>query len=132
MQIKRGFLYAGVFLAVIGIVLLAADWAIANTPTLTAILQLWPLAVLALGVGLVARRTRYGLAAGLAAAALPGLLVGSAMAVAPRFTAECGLSPDSTPAVGRSSPPRRPAARGAWTPATARDANPPSPPARSR
>lgn len=98
-MINRGFLYAGVFLVAIGAVLLAADWALLDTPALTGVLRLWPLALLAIGVGLVLRRTQFGLAAGLAAALIPAVFVGSALAVAPRYAANCGAPDSAQPAV---------------------------------
>ena len=92
MHINRTFLYAGVFLIVIGGVWLAADWAIVDTPALTGLLRLWPLVFVAIGAGLVLRRTQWGLAAGLAAVAVPALFIGSALAAAPRLSSNCGAA----------------------------------------
>src|SRR5262245_32468612 len=88
MQIDRRLLYAGVFLLAIGGVVVAADVGLLDTAALTDLLRLWPLALIAIGVGIVLRRSDISLATGLLAAAVPGLLLGSAFAVAPRF--ECG------------------------------------------
>jgi len=88
MHIDRRLLYAGVFLLAIGGVVVAADIGLIDTAVLTDLLRLWPVAVVALGVGLVFRRSEVSLATGMVAAAVPGLLIGSAFAVAPRF--DCG------------------------------------------
>ena len=90
MRIHRRFLYAGVFLVAIGGVLVASDQRAVDTATLTDALRLWPLAVIAIGLGLVLRRTQVGLPGGMVAAALPGLVLGSAFAIAPRFVGDCG------------------------------------------
>jgi phage baseplate assembly protein gpV len=90
MQVNRRFLYAGVFLVVIGGVLVLADLDVVDTATVTDALRVWPLAVIALGLGIVLRRTRYGLAGGLVAAALAGLVLGGAFAVGPRSIGDCG------------------------------------------
>lgn len=90
MAINRRFLYAGLFLVALGGVLVAVDLSAIDTSTLTSALRLWPLAIIAIGAGLALRRSRYALAAGLAAALLPGLLVGGALAVGPRHTGDCG------------------------------------------
>jgi hypothetical protein len=90
MRINRRFLYWGIFFVAIGIVLVAADAGAVETPTLTDALRLWPLAVIAIGLSLVLRRTQLGLPVLLLAAALPGLVLGSAFAVAPRFVGDCG------------------------------------------
>jgi len=90
MRVNRKFLYAGVFLIAVGGVLVSADLAAVDTARLTDLLRLWPLAVIAMGVGLVTRRTRFSLTGGMLAAAVPGLVLGGAFAVAPRFAGDCG------------------------------------------
>ena len=90
MTVNRRFLYWGVFLVALGGVLVAADLRALDTPTLTDVLRLWPLAVVAIGLSLVLRRTRLSLPGLLLAAAAPGLVLGAAFAVAPRFVGECG------------------------------------------
>jgi hypothetical protein len=89
MQVNRRFLYAGVFLLAIGAVLVLADLGVVDRATLTDALRLWPLAVIALGLGIVLRRTQLSLSSGLLAAAVPGLVLGGAFAVGPRFV-DCG------------------------------------------
>jgi hypothetical protein len=91
MRVNRALLYGGAFLVALGGVLVAADAGRVDTTTLADVIRLWPVAVIAIGAGLVLRRTRLSLAGGLAAAALPGLLVGSGLAIVPRFHGDCGV-----------------------------------------
>jgi hypothetical protein len=90
MRVNRRFLYAGVFLLAVGAVLVVADLNLVATPILLDALRLWPLALVALGVGIVVRRTQFGLGGGMLAAAVPGLVLGSALAATPRFVGDCG------------------------------------------
>ncbi len=98
MRVNRRFLYWGVFLVAIGGVLVATDLAAVDSSTITDALRLWPLALVAIGLGLVLRRTRFGLSGGLLAAAIPGLVLGGAFAVVPRLAVDCGATgtPSST------------------------------------
>jgi hypothetical protein len=91
MRVNSRLLYWGVVLVAIGGVLVAADLRAIDTSTLTEALRLWPLAVVAVGLSIVLRKTRLSLPALLLAAALPGLVVGAAFAVAPRFVGDCGF-----------------------------------------
>jgi len=90
MRVNRRFLYTGLFLVAIGGVLVAADLGALDTATLTDTVRLWPLAVIAVGLSLVLRRTQLSLSSGMLAAAVPGLVLGGAFAVAPRFAGDCG------------------------------------------
>jgi hypothetical protein len=91
MQVNRKFLYWGTFLVAIGGVLVATNLGALDTATLTDALRLWPIAVVMIGVALVLRRNpQLSLSTGLLAAAVPGLVLGGAFAVAPRFTGDCG------------------------------------------
>ena len=90
MRVNRRFLYWGVFLVAIGGVLVAADLAAVDSTTIDDALRLWPLAIIAIGVGLILRRTRFNVAGGMLAAAMPGLLLGGAFAAAPHFSVDCG------------------------------------------
>ena len=98
MRMNRRFLYWGIFLVALGSVLVAADLRAVDTATLTDGLRLWPLAVIALGLSLVLRRTRLSVPGLLLAAALPGLVLGSVVAVAPTFVGDCG-GRDQVPSV---------------------------------
>ncbi len=89
MRVNRGLLYTGIFLVAIGAVLVAADVGAIDTARLTDALRLWPLAVIAIGASLVLRRSRFSLQGGMLAAALPGLILGGAIAVAPTYVPDC-------------------------------------------
>ena len=101
MRVNRTLLYSGIFLVAIGVVVVAADLGGVRTAVLVDALRLWPLAVIAIGLGLVLRRTRVSLAGGMLAAAAPGLLLGGALAVVPRVGDFCGLGDVTTAAVTR-------------------------------
>ncbi|HLO36263.1 MAG TPA: hypothetical protein VK194_09280 [Candidatus Deferrimicrobium sp.] len=90
MRINRRLLYWGIFLVAIGGVLVAADVGRADSGSIANGLRLWPVALVAIGVGIVARRTRFSLPGGMLAAALPGLLIGGSFAIVPRIAADCG------------------------------------------
>ena len=89
MRINRRFLYLGTFLVAIGAVLVVADLTGVDEAAVLDWLRLWPLAVVAIGAGIVLRRTRFNLASGVIAAVLPGLVLGGAFAAGPRI-ADCG------------------------------------------
>jgi hypothetical protein len=101
MRVNRTLLYAGVFLVAIGGVVVAADLGVVDEAILADALSLWPLAVIALGLGLVLRRTRVSLSGGMLAAAVPGLLLGSAFAVVPDIGHFCGQAFGPTQEVSR-------------------------------
>jgi len=90
MRVNHRFLYWGIFFVAIGVILVASDLRAVDTPTLTDVLRLWPLALVAIGLSIVLRRTRLSLPGLMLAAAVPGLVVGGALAVAPRFIGDCG------------------------------------------
>ena len=90
MRVNRRFLYWGVFLVAIGGVLVAADLGPVDSTIILDALQLWPLAFVAIGVGLVLRRTRFSVPGGMLAAAVPGLVLGGGFALLPRIAVDCG------------------------------------------
>lgn len=90
MRLNRTLMYAGVFVAAVGAALLIVDVGGFGTPALSEMLRLWPLAVIAAGVGLVVRRTPLSLVGGLLAVALPGLLLGGILALGPRLAVDRG------------------------------------------
>lgn len=90
-MVSRKLLYAGVFLVAAGAaMLLVRGEAVDETFVLEA-LRFWPVLVIGLGVGLVLRGTRFRLAGGMIAAAMPGLLLGGLVMAAPDMTPECRL-----------------------------------------
>jgi hypothetical protein len=90
MRVNRTLLNTGVFLAAIGGAVLVVDFVRPDTNALIDVLRLWPLAVIAAGLGIALRRTQMSLASGLLAAAVPGLILGGAMALGPRLAVERG------------------------------------------
>jgi hypothetical protein len=92
MRINRRFLYWGIFLVAIGGVLTAAGVGGLDSGSIADGLRLWPLALVAIGVGIVVRRTRFSLPGGMLAAALPGLVIGGGLAIVPRIALDCGTS----------------------------------------
>jgi hypothetical protein len=92
MRVNRRFLYWGIFLVAIGGVLVAADIGGLDSGLIADGLRLWPVALVAIGVGIVVRRTRFSLPGGMLAAALPGLMIGGGLAIAPRIAVDCGAS----------------------------------------
>jgi hypothetical protein len=94
MQVNRRLLFWGLLLVAIGGVLVTADVGRLDTATLADLLRLWPLAVIAVGVSIVLRRTRFRVPALLVAALVPGLVMGAAFAITPRFADGCGARGD--------------------------------------
>ena len=91
MGINRRFLYAGMFLMVLGAVLVLAELGRVDTTVLNDIARLWPLALVAIGAGIVLKRSQFSLPSGMLAAAIPGLVLGGALAIAPRVAGDCGV-----------------------------------------
>jgi len=89
MTVRRGFLYLGVFLVAIGAVTLLVEAGTLDRERVTAALGLWPLAVIAIGAGLVLRRTPAALPAGVLGAVAPGLLIGGMLVAVPDFGSRC-------------------------------------------
>jgi len=89
MTANRRFLYWGVLLIALGGILVAADLELVGESTIRDALNLWPLILIALGVAIVVRRTRYSPGAWLVAAALPGLAIGGLFAAGPRLAIDC-------------------------------------------
>jgi hypothetical protein len=83
MTVRRGFLYTGVFLIAAGGVVLLAQAGILDAEAVTRAIGLWPLVVIAVGVGLILRRTRARTVGGVVAAAAPGLLLGAMIVAVP-------------------------------------------------
>lgn len=90
MMVNRRFLYWGVFLVAAGAVMLVAQGDAVDSDVLAQALRLWPVVLIALGIGLLLRRTRFGVAGGMLAAVMPGLLLGGLVAAGPRMVPDCG------------------------------------------
>ena len=94
MAINRRFLYIGLFLVALGGVLVAVDLSKVDTSALAGVLRLWPVALVAIGAGIVLRRSRYALVAGILASLIPGLVLGGGLAIAPEYASDCGTHGD--------------------------------------
>jgi hypothetical protein len=112
MTVRRGLLYTGVFLLAAGGVVLLAQAGTIDAPAVRRAMSLWPLAVIAIGAGLILRRTRVGVPGGLVAALMPGLLFGGMIATIPdlprlgSWAAPCGAA-DGAGTVGVDAGPER-------------------------
>lgn len=89
MTINRRLLYAGVFLIAAGTVVLVVQGGDVDRDVVRQALGLWPVAVIALGVGLLVRRTSLATPGGMVAAAMPGLLLGGMLVAPPEIGWEC-------------------------------------------
>jgi hypothetical protein len=85
----RRFLYWAVFFIALGAIALAIDERIVDPAPVASALRLWPIAIVAVIVAVLLRRTPYGVPASLAAAALFGLAIGGGVAAGPRVTLDC-------------------------------------------
>lgn len=85
MRLNRTLLYTGVFLLAIGGAFVAAEAGAFAAVGALDVLRLWPLAIIAIGLAITLRRTPVSLASGVLAVAVPGLVLGSAIALAPRL-----------------------------------------------
>lgn len=99
MTVRRGSLYAGVFVVAVGAVTLAsATGALDRTQAGDAVGALWPLAVIAIGLAMLLRRTPASLPVGFVAAAAPGLVLGGALVAAPAIAVPCTGGSSGIPA----------------------------------
>jgi hypothetical protein len=88
MTVRRGTLYVGVFLIATGAVTLGVAVGVLDAVVVANTVEtLWPLAVIALGVGLVLRRSRAAVGAGVLAALVPGLALGASIVALPDLPA---------------------------------------------
>lgn len=94
MNINRKTLYLGVFLIAAGAAVLVARGA--EHGAIAQALGLWPVAIIALGAGLILRGTRLSLAAGMVAAAMPGLLLGGLVVAGPDVRMDCSQAQASS------------------------------------
>ena len=89
MRVNNSYLYWGVFLLALGGAIAAFTYLQPEPAAVIDVLRYWPLIVIAFGVALVLRRTQFNVAGGVLAAAVPGLLLGSAIAVGPKVGWDC-------------------------------------------
>jgi len=89
MRVNHAYLYWGVFLLALGGAIVVVNALAPDPAAVVDVLRYWPLVVIALGLGLVLRRTQFNVAGGMLAAAVPGLLLGSAIAVGPKVGWDC-------------------------------------------
>jgi hypothetical protein len=89
MRVKNSYLYWGVFLLALGGAIAVVNYVEPDATAVVDVLRLWPLVVIALGVALVLRRSRYNVAGGVLAAAVPGLLLGGTLALGPQVGLDC-------------------------------------------
>ena len=89
MTVRRGFLYFGVFLIAAGGVVLLTEAGVLDPDAVLAALAWWPLAIIAIGAGLILRRTRAAVPGGMLAAATPGLLLGAMFVAVPDLPTPC-------------------------------------------
>jgi hypothetical protein len=97
MMVRRRYLYWGVFFVAAGAVTLVAQADTVDREVVAQALRLWPVAVIALGVGVLLRGTRLGVPGGMLAAAMPGLLLGGLFVATPQWTRDCSdIMPGNT------------------------------------
>ena len=96
MVVNRRLLNWGVFFITLGAVALAAQATSLDGEDIAAALRLWPVLVIALGIGVLLRRTRFSIAGGMLAAAVFGLLLGGMLVAAPVAVAEVGPACDGS------------------------------------
>jgi hypothetical protein len=88
MTVRRGTLYMGVFLIGTGAVTLGVAVGVLDANAVgNTVGALWPLAVIALGAGLLLRRSSVSVGAGIVAALVPGLALGASIVAVPDLPA---------------------------------------------
>ncbi len=89
MRASRALLYWGTFLIAAGAVMVLANLRGIDDQLVSDVLHLWPLAIVALGVGVLLRGSRLSWAGGMLAAAIPGVALGGVLVVGPQFATVC-------------------------------------------
>jgi hypothetical protein len=92
MRVSRRALGWGVFFVVVGIVALAVRAGWLEARLFADIGRLWPLVLVAIGVGLILERTAVGALGSILIGATFGLLVGGVLATGPAFGLGCATS----------------------------------------
>ena len=94
MRINRGFLGWGVFLVLVGAVPLAVRAGYVSEDQIPNVVNLWPLILIGIGIGILLARTQFGFLGGLVIAVTLGLMVGSALATGVGWVRVGGCGPD--------------------------------------
>jgi hypothetical protein len=94
MRINRGFLGWGVFLVLVGAVPLAVRAGYVSEDQVPNVVNLWPLILVGIGIGILLARTQFGFLGGLVIAVTLGLMVGSALATGVGWVRVGGCGPD--------------------------------------
>jgi hypothetical protein len=97
MRVNRSWLNWGIFLVVLGAIPLAVEWGYLDRGTAGGLLRLWPLLLIAVGVGMLLRFTTLHALGGLVVAATLGML-GGALLVAGPGAATSACLPGERPA----------------------------------
>ncbi len=79
MTINRRLLHWGLFFVTTGAVVLAITGGLVTADGIATAFRLWPVLVIALGVGVLLRRTRLNAAGGIVLAVVPGLVLGGVL-----------------------------------------------------
>jgi hypothetical protein len=82
MTINRRLLHWGLFFVTTGAVVLAISGGLVTADGVAAAFRLWPVLVIALGIGVLLRRTRLNAAGGIVLAVVPGLVLGGLLGAA--------------------------------------------------
>lgn len=82
MTINRRLLHWGLFFVTTGAVVLAITGGLVTADGIATAFRLWPVLVIALGVGVLLRRTRLNAAGGIVLAVIPGLVLGGLLGAA--------------------------------------------------
>jgi len=82
MTINRRLLHWGLFFVTTGAVVLAVTAGLVTADGIATAFRLWPVLVIALGVGVLLRRTRLNAAGGIVLAVIPGLVLGGMLGAA--------------------------------------------------
>lgn len=97
MKVNRSWLNWGIFLIVLGVIPLAVEWGYLQRSTAGELVRLWPLLLIAVGVGLMLRFTSVQALGGTVVAATLGMLGGALLAAGPG-AATGGCLPGERPA----------------------------------
>jgi hypothetical protein len=90
MRLNRNLLGWGAFFIALGLVPLAVQLGWVDRSVVAGLWQLWPLFLVAAGIGLILRRTRFEALGGILAATMAGLLLGGILTAGVSFGTACG------------------------------------------